>query len=266
MLETIGYISAILTGGVLGIIGAGGSILILPILVFLFGIPPVLASGYSLLIVGLTALLGGYTYYKQKLVDYKIFFIFGIPSIIAVHITRKYILPGIPDSFLIGGDIVILKDQFLMILFALFMLLASWAMIRKGRSGLHEKRGVQEGGSWYYSVVLAEGLLVGMVTGLIGAGGGFLIIPTLIFFGGLSMKVAVGTSLFIIAAKSLIGFIPDVHTVFEYQDLLLGVLVCMSAGMFIGTKLSGRIPEHVLKRVFGYVTIVLAIVILVQSM
>lgn len=266
MLEIIGYIGSILTGALLGIIGGGGSILIFPILVFLFGISPVIASGYSLLVVGITAAFGAYQYYIQKLVNYKVFLVFGLPSILSVYLTRKYIVPIIPDSIHLTQSLAFSKDQLVMIVFALFMIIASWVMIRKQADGIVSRDANKTISPFkYYAIILTEGLLVGMVTGFIGAGGGFLIIPALVLFAGLTMRVAVGTSLFIIAAKSLIGFIPEIDTVSQNQVLVLGVIICTALGMFVGVKVARFIPERILKPVFGYVTVILGIFMLLQS-
>jgi uncharacterized membrane protein YfcA len=204
----LGYILAILVGISLGLIGSGGSILTVPILVYIMSVEPVLATAYSLFIVGTTALVGGIQNALLKKVDFKTVFIFGVPSIAAVYATRKWLVPFIPDSLFQLGGLEITKPIALMLLFAVVMIAASVSMIKPSKN-----KDVDETAPMIYNypMILLEGTVVGILTGLVGAGGGFLIIPALVLLARMPMKLAVGTSLFIIAAKSLIGFIGDLQ-------------------------------------------------------
>ena len=202
-MEIIGYLAAILIGVVLGLIGGGGSILTVPLLVYLFGINPVTATSYSLFIVGLTSTVGSIHYFRMGLVNIKTAFLFGIPSIIAVFITRAYILPAIPYELITIGTFIVTKDIFLMLLFAMLMIGASYNMIKK--SNINSI--LDENQKWANLKIALKGIMVGTITGLVGAGGGFLIIPALVLLRKLPMKEAVGTSLLIIASNSLIGFL-----------------------------------------------------------
>ena len=188
-------------GLILSLLGAGGSILTMPILVYLFFIPVVEATSYSLLIVGLTALFGSIEYFRRKSIHIKTAISFGAPSIIGVLIARKYLLPSVPDQFIFG--ILITKDFIIMIIFSTLMILASVMMLKKDKSFSDQKYTRDKKN---YFIIVVEGFIIGGVTGFVGAGGGFIIIPALVLLAGLEMKIAVGTSLIIIAFKSIIGF------------------------------------------------------------
>ena len=182
-MEIIGYLAAILIGVVLGLIGGGGSILTVPLLVYLFGINPVTATSYSLFIVGLTSTVGSIHYFRMGLVNIKTAFLFGIPSIIAVFITRAYILPAIPYELITIGTFIVTKDIFLMLLFAMLMIGASYNMIKK--SNINSI--LDENQKWANLKIALKGIMVGTITGLVGAGGGFLIIPALVLLRKLPM-------------------------------------------------------------------------------
>jgi uncharacterized membrane protein YfcA len=259
-LEIIGYIGAVFIGLTLGLIGGGGSILTVPVLVYLFGLDPIISTAYSLFIVGLTALAGSLSYMKQKLVDYKAAIVFAIPAFIAVFITRKFILPWIPDQIFSVGEFEVSKSFFVMALFAVLMLASSVSMIRKNKS--KELEGMQ---SFNYPLITIEGFVVGVLTGLVGAGGGFLIIPALVIFAKLPMKVAVGTSLLIIAAKSLIGFLGDISN-FEIDWIFLSsISVITISGIILGSYLTKFISGAKLKPAFGWFVLAMGFYILLKE-
>ncbi len=262
-MEILGYFLAALVGVSLGLIGSGGSILTVPILVFVMGINPVLATAYSLFIVGLTALVGGFQNAMQGKVDFKTAIIFGIPSIIAVYITRLWVLPLIPDTIFEINDWELTKSIALMLLFALVMILASLSMIKPSKKNQEIK---SENRKYNYPVILLEGTVVGMLTGLVGAGGGFLIIPALVILAKMPMKLAVGTSLFIIAAKSLIGFIGDIQSGAAIDwILLISFSIASIIGIFIGIFLSKKIDGNKLKKSFGWFVLIMGIYIISQE-
>lgn len=261
-MEIAGYLASILIGVALGLIGGGGSILTVPVLVYLFQINMVLATAYSLFIVGLTSAVGSVSYFKKGLVDVKTALIFGAPSIAAVFATRKWILPAIPtEVFELGGHIIT-KSTLMMLLFAILMVAASYSMIKKGKPTETATAGPRE---FNYPVIILEGAVVGILTGLVGAGGGFLIIPALVVLSKLPMKQAVGTSLVIIAAKSLIGFFGESpETQIDY--IFLSKISAFSiAGIFIGTHLSKKIDGAKLKPAFGWFVLIMGIYIIIKE-
>ncbi|MBL7782143.1 MAG: sulfite exporter TauE/SafE family protein [Saprospiraceae bacterium] len=262
----VGYFASALIGVSLGLIGGGGSILTVPVLVYLFGVDPVLATAYSLFIVGSTSLVGTWPKYREHLVNLKTAVIFGIPSILAVYATRAYLVPLIPNPVFTIGTLVVTKAMMMMALFATLMVFASISMIRDKRDGSTEA-GLEEAPQQFnYPMILLEGAVVGVLTGLVGAGGGFLIIPALVLFSKLPMKQAVGTSLLIIAAKSLFGFMGDLSQ-YHLDWLLLGsVTILAIAGIFIGNRLSRNIDGNKLKRAFGWFVLVMGVYILVKEL
>lgn len=262
-MEIIGLILAVVVGISLGLIGSGGSILTVPILVYIMGVDPVLATAYSLFIVGATSLVGGIQSAVQKKVDFKTVLIFGIPSIAAVYATRLWLVPIIPHEVLTIGSFVITKAIALMLLFAMVMVLASLSMIRPEKnSDIYENTKL----IYNYPLILLEGLGVGLLTGLVGAGGGFLIIPALVLLAKMPMKLAVGTSLFIIAFKSLFGFVGDLQGSQLIDWKLLSVFTALAiAGIYIGIVLSKKISGNRLKMSFGWFVLVMGIYIIVKE-
>jgi Predicted permeases len=227
--------------------------------VYLFGADPVLSTAYSLFVVGLTSLVGSVSHFKKGNVHFKTALIFGIPSIISVYAVRKFVVPMIPDPFFSVGSLEVTKPLFVMVLFAVLMLLASISMIRKPKKSKEEPGEI----NYNYPLIFVEGLLVGGVTGLVGAGGGFLIIPALVLLAGLPMKQAVGTSLLIIAMKSLIGFTGDLGSgmVIDYKFMLIFSAFAM-VGIVGGSYLTKYIPNEKLKPAFGWFVMVMGVYIL----
>ena len=244
MLE--GYLAALLMGMTLGIIGAGGSILTVPILVYLFQINPIQATAYSLFLVGATALVGALGYAKEQLIDYRAACFFGLPSVVGVFAVRRWGVPNLPDEIL-----GLSKGSFVLSVFALVMIIAAFTMIRPTKkSSLPETR---PRNSIRVVAVMIEGLVVGSITGFVGAGGGFLIVPALVFFLQLPVRTAIGTSLCVIAGKSLLGFCGDLGSsqVIDWS-FLLQLTVISSLGIAIGTRLGSRVPAARLKVGFGW--------------
>jgi hypothetical protein len=260
-MEILGYLFSVVIGVSLGLIGGGGSILTLPVLVYIFGVDATTATGYSLFIVGITSAVGTANYFKNGLVNVKTAIIFGIPSIIAVYFTRAFIVPAIPDEIMSIGEFVVTKNILMMLLFAVLMIAASYSMIKKDKK-ITDTNSVQR---FNYPVILMEGAVVGILTGLVGAGGGFLIIPALVVLSKLPMKEAVGTSLVIIAAKSLIGFSGEDNIPGMDWVLLSSVSAFAIVGIFIGAMLSKKIDGAKLKPAFGWFVLVMGIYIIIKE-
>lgn len=256
MMEILGYLASIGIGIILGMLGGGGSILAIPILVYLFHLDAVVASAYSLFIVGVTSLIGAIPKYKDHLVNVQTGFLFGFPSIAAIFITRKWIVPAIPDVVFQWNDFILSKRLLILGLFAVLMILASLAMIRKKK----EPRGDEV--EWRVPLVIFEGALIGFLTGLVGAGGGFLIIPALVWLTGLPFRTAVGTSLFIIAINSLMGFMGDLLNYSMDWDFLLLICTLAAAGILIGNQLQKKISTSRLRKTFGWLILGMGIWIL----
>ncbi len=264
VVTVLGYAGALLIGISLGLIGGGGSILTVPILVYLLGVEPVQATGISLLVVGLTSLVGSYSYFKKSLLDYRTAAVFALPALVAVYATRKFIIPLIPDTLVQTASFTFDKGMLLMFVFAVLMIGTSISMIRQKQQ---KELSVEEAkSSFNLPLILVEGAVVGMLTGLVGAGGGFLIIPALVLIGRLPMKLAVGTSLLIIAIKSLIGFLGDLGN--DY-DLNWGLILPFSAiaigGIFGGSFLSNYISGQKLKPAFGWFVLIMAFYIIYRE-
>ncbi len=264
MIEALGVVAMVLTGVVLGTIGAGGSILTVPILVYLFGVSPSMATGYSLAIVGATAAAGAVEYIRRGQSDLRMALIFGVPAIVAVYLTRRFFFPAIPDPVFEAGEFVLGKDTGVMILFAGFMLVAAFSMMRGGR----EVESPEEPGEvkLNFPVIVTMGFAVGIFTGLVGAGGGFMILPVLVLLGGLPMKIAIGTDLLIIAAKSLLGFVGEMQVTEGIDYGFVGMIIVLPlAGMALGTYLNKRAPAQLLRTAFGWLVLVMGSYIVVRE-
>lgn len=257
-----GLIASLLIGLSLGLIGGGGSILTVPILVYLFHIEPVLATAYSLFIVGATSIIGTIPKYKAGQVKINTALLFGIPSILGVFLTRTFILPQIPYILFSGNSFSITKNIFLMVLFASLMIAASYSMIKSSKT---IEASPSSATQLNYPLIITLGAMEGFLTGLVGAGGGFLIIPALVLFTQLPMKEAIGTSLLIIAAKSLIGFLGDLsHSEMDWS--LLGLLSGIAIlGILIGNRLSRKIDGQKLKKGFAWFVLTVGVYILIRE-
>jgi uncharacterized membrane protein YfcA len=261
LFEFFGFVGALLIGVVLGLIGGGGSILTVPIFVYILGIDPVLATGYSLFVVGSAALVGAIRNAQQGMVDFKTGIVFAIPAFIAVYLTRKFLVPAIPDHLFSVGDFQVTKGIGIMLFFALNMVLAAYFMIKGRKDDGIESTEVE----YNYPLIIIEGLVVGLLTGVVGAGGGFLIIPALVLLAKLPMKKAVATSLMIIAIKSLIGFIGDLQNMDVQWTFLLSFTGLAVLGIFIGLYLNKFVDGKKLKKGFGWFVLVMGVYIVLKE-
>jgi uncharacterized protein len=262
MIEIIGFVGALLIGVVLGLIGGGGSILTVPIFVYVLGIDPVLATAYSLFVVGTASLVGAIRNAQKGMVDFRTGIVFAIPALFTVYATRKFIVPAIPDELFSVGDFLVTKNVAIMVFFAIIMLAAAYFMIR----GRKEEDETEQKISYNYPMIIVEGVVVGLLTGIVGAGGGFLIIPALVLLAKLPMKKAIATSLMIIAIKSLIGFIGDVQNIPMDWTFLLLFTAFSVIGIFLGIYLNKFIDGKKLKKGFGWFVLVMGTYIVIQEL
>ena len=266
MMEIGGFVLAALVGMSLGLIGGGGSVLMVPVLVYIMGLNPLLATSYSLFIVGCTSMVGAFYNYRKGLVHINTTLLFGAASVSAVFITRKWILPAIPKNILTIGHFNLTLSTLTMVLFAVLMLAASFAMIK----GIKKETPAHTSGPAHSLKInvpklLLYGIGIGWVTGFLGAGGGFLLIPILVLILGLPMQQAVGTSLFIIGLNSLIGFTGDLgHFAIDWL-FLLKITAIAIVGIFIGGKLSKRIKGEKLRKGFGWFVLTMGNFILIKE-
>lgn len=262
-MEILAYILAILIGLSLGLIGGGGSILTVPIFVYILGVEAAeTAPAYSLFVVGFSSFIGVILKARQKEVDFKTALFFGIPTIIAIFLTRKFLVPAIPDNILTIANFELSKRIFIMVIFSIIMIIAAIIMI-KGRVGIDvTEKGLNKKN--HISNFLG-GFGIGGITGLVGAGGGFMIIPALIKIGNLNMKTAVGTSLTIITMNSFFGFLGSMGSVEMNWELLIPFTTLAATGIFIGSYLSKKIDGSKLKKGFGYFVLVMGIFILIKE-
>jgi uncharacterized membrane protein YfcA len=263
-MEILGFAAALLVGLSLGLLGGGGSILTVPLLVYVFHIPPPVATAYSLLIVGTSSLVGSIPYLAQGLASPKTALFFSFPSFLMVFVTRKFVMPLVPNQIFAAAGFTLTKSTMIMCVFAILMLLASKSMIWGRREGYDDIGSIRQ--KLNYPVIFLEGLLVGFVTGFVGVGGGFLIIPVLTNFIKLPMKFAVGTSLMIITINSLFGYLGDIGQHATDWSFLLPLLGLSVAGVLIGSYLSRFIKSSQLKPSFGWFTLCLGAFILVKEM
>jgi uncharacterized membrane protein YfcA len=245
----------------LGLIGAGGSILTIPVFVYILKKDPVSSSVYSMFVVGISSMAGSVQSIFNKLVDFKAVLTFGIPSVIGVFIARKTIFPLIPDELFSIGSFTLSKSMLLMLCLASLMFLAARRMLKPA---IRNAR-VEQEDKQVTILLLLRGLLVGMVTGLLGIGGGFLIVPALYLLVNLPVKKAIGTALLIITINSLFSFLNSYGSM-EIEWLLL-IKFSMGAvlGIIIGTKLSRKIPGDYLKKTFGWVVLCMSFYIVYKQ-
>ena len=261
-MEIIGYLASIFIGISIGLIGTGSGTLTIPALIYLFRVDVITATAYALFIGGLTSAVGSISYIRNKLIHIKTVISFGIPSILGVLFTRAYIIPNIPEKIITINGFTVTKDLFIITFFAILMAIASYSMIKKTNDNeVKERKKLNIN----YTLISIEGLVVGIITGLVGTGGGFLIVPTLVVLLKLPMKEAVGTTLLIIAAKSLIGFLGEPNIAGMDWKLLISVVSCTISGVLIGTFLSRRIDGRKLKPFFGWVLLILGLSIIIKE-
>ena len=266
MLFFFGLFLAILVGVSLGLVGSGGSILTVPILVSVFVVKPEISFVYSLFIVGSTAIIGTIKSASKENVNFKIGLLFGLPSVVSVYLTRAYLVPVLPKSLFTVFGIEFTKDIYLMLLFSLVMLIASRSMI-KNKSAKELQETPSKLLQYKVPVFIFEGLMVGLLSGLVGAGGGFLIIPALVLLTNQPISKAVGTSLFIISLNCIVGFIGGLKTGIEIDwNLLIPITLSSIVGVFIGQIIGSKIDGAKLKKGFGWFVLVMGVYVVFTTL
>ncbi|WP_128546531.1 sulfite exporter TauE/SafE family protein [Larkinella soli] len=260
--ELTGYGAAIVAGLVIGLAGGGGSILTVPIFVYLFRIEPVMATTYSLFVVGTTSLVGSVSHILRREVDFRSTATFAVPSFVSVFIARWFLVPAIPDPLLELDGFVLAKQDAILYFFAFVMLFAARGMIRSSEPKADKSAPAEPP---RYGLLALDGLAVGLLTGTSGAGGGFLIVPMLVLLAKLPMHRAVATSMLIIAVNSFVGFLGDLHRNDLNWRFLLEFTLFSTGGILIGIYLAQFVAPMPLKRGFGWFVLVVAGYIIVQE-
>lgn len=297
-----GVALAVVVGAIMGLTGAGGSILTVPILVYVVGIDAVTATAYSLFVVGVTSVVGAANYWRRGLVHVRAALAFSIPSLLVVFLTRRWLVPAIPPQLGRVAGVEVSKELFILVLFAVIMGLSALSMIVRPRfaapvagnggtgnggaaavelpppvrsaaaaapakAGVPPAEGIVPPAKVSVPLVVLEGAVIGVLTGVVGAGGGFAIVPALAVFARLPMRVAVGTSLTIIAAKSLFGVLGDLSRESRFDwGLLLAFTALAVAGILLGSRLSRLVPGTRLRPAFGWFVLAAAGGILVREL
>ncbi|WP_019989769.1 sulfite exporter TauE/SafE family protein [Rudanella lutea] len=250
----LGYLAALLVGLVIGLAGGGGSILTVPIFVYGFGISPLLATTYSLFVVGVTSMVGSVNHLWQGRVDLRTTLAFALPSFLSVYLSRRFLVPALPDPIVRFGDTYLAKEDAILFFFAFVMVMAARAMIRNQKP----EQGEARDGRPRYGTLALDGLAVGLLTGTIGAGGGFLIVPMLVLLAGLPIHRAVATSVLIIAVNSFVGLLGDLQHTRLNWDFLLPFTGLSIIGIFLGMYLARFVAPDQLKKGFGWFVLAVA--------
>lgn len=268
MQEVIGSVFFVLIGILLGLVGGGGSILAMPVLVYVFSISPVDASAYSLFVVGLTSLFGSYSCLRSG--DFKVeaLFLFALPSSFSIYATREWIMPELPEVFFQINQFQFKKESIILLVFSVLILFAALSMIIKKNNEKSKDIMFAEVFNTPFKIPLVAlmGILVGFISGFVGAGGGFMIIPVLVNFLRLPMKKAIGTSLIIIAVNSTVGFLGALHHSEIDWKFILWVSSLSVTGIFIGRFVSNYISGKQLRPIFGWISLTIGSVILLKEL
>ena len=258
--EVFGYAGALLTGFVLGLLGGGGALLSIPVLVYFFHLEASVATGYSLFLVGVTASLGAIQNLRKQLVDFRLLLGYGIPSVITVYCMRRFLVPNLPDVLFTYSNFSLSKNHFILLILSVVMIVAGYRMIASASTS------ESPADETNFVKLILYAILIGAFLGLVGAGGGFLMIPALVLFGNLPMKKAIGTSLVLVALNSFIGFLGDVHANAQMDWKFLFTFSAFSiSGIFLGSFTAGKIDGQKLKQYFGWFMIAMALYIVYRE-
>lgn len=258
-LHLLGYIGALLTGLVLGLLGGGGAAVSIPILVYAFGVEASIATGYSLLIVAITASLGTVQNMRLGLVRYRALIKCGLPALISIYIMRRFLIHSVPDVFFTVRGFILTKNSFILLILAFFMIIVAKNMISPSKPGEETKAAP-------YILILLQSILIGLFTGLVGAGGGFLLIPLILSAEQMEFRNATATSLTLVTLNSFIGFIGDLQSDIRMDWVFLGsFLTCSIVGVLVGIAIANKVDNIKLRKIFGYTMMVIAFYILTKE-
>lgn len=257
-MKLIGYFLAACIGLSLGLLGGGGSVLALPILVYIMGIEPKPAIAMTLIIVGIVSLIGTIPHWQKGNVNLKKALMFGSATMIGSFLGAK--LASLP----------FITDTFQLILFSVMMLLAAILMIKKEDQKLDKVKGKNPLipeliARYFWLIFISQGLGIGILTGLVGVGGGFAIVPALVLLGKTPIKEAIGTSLLIISFNSVAGFLGYLGHFPCACNIVTSFTILAGLGTFIGAYFSQFIPPQKLQKSFGYFLIAVSVFILVKQ-
>lgn len=251
-MEVVGYLLAFIVGLVMGLIGAGGSILSSGLMIYIFGLNPMISASYTLLNVGIISLVGSIQYYRKDLVQIRTGLLFAAPAIVTVLYMRAYVVPSIPHIIFESGSMAFSKDLFVKLVFAILMIIIAWNMITKKTVETQKANNLN---AWMVTLI---GIIVGLLTGIVGVGGGFMIVPALLFFTGLNVKTAVGTSLFIITLNTGVGFFGDFAAGVVYNWAFLIKFISLTVlGMLISGLVVHKVQTEKIKKLFAIVMLFL---------
>lgn len=257
MIELFGYVLALFIGLSLGLIGGGGSVLAVPILIYVMGITPKAAIATSLAIVGMVSVIGAIPHWREGNVRFKTAALFAPTAMAGAYLGAKI------------ADLRVITETFQLVCFGLVMVIASILMIQKGSKSSTsqemvnpKKSNVTHHSNWW--TIPLEGLGIGILTGFVGVGGGFIIVPALVIFGGIPMKEAIGTSLLIIAFNSATGFLGYLSQVKLDWNLVIFFTIAASVGTLAGAYLTRFIDAKNLQKGFGYFVLAVAVFVLIK--
>jgi len=260
ILQVFGYLGAILTGVILGLMGGGGALISIPILVYLFHIEASVATSYSLFLIAITASSGAWQNIRKKQVDYNAALYYGIPSVISIYAVRRWLMPNLPKIIFTIHGYALHKNMFILIILVIVMIMAAYKMITSNNPEQNETHQVN------HLELSTFAILIGSFMGIVGGGGGFLMVPALVHFANTPVKKAVGTSLVLVAVNSFIGFLGDLGSDIAINWLFFFTFLFFSvAGVFIGHYLVAYIHSNKLRKYFGFFLIVVAIFIVIKE-
>jgi uncharacterized membrane protein YfcA len=258
--QVFGYFGAFLTGLILGLLGGGGALISIPVLVYLFHIEASVATGYSLFLIGITASTGAVTNLRKKTVDLPTLLYYGLPSVVSIYCMRRYIVPAIPDVIFQIGAYQLTKNNLILTLLSVVIFAVAYNMISTNKVASDNEHHSN------YTKLIATAIFIGAFLGMVGAGGGFLMIPALFHYANLDMKKSIGTSLVLVAINSFVGFWGDVHSNQTMEWSFLFAFSSFSVvGMFTGSYWAGKTDNRLLKKYFAWFMLAVGSYILIKE-